>query len=431
MYFGFDGGVRACCINKNDRFGYIQGNNISQLWKSGSMEPLRNHIRNYNLSGGCNYCEQQLKSKNYKAFEGRIYDSVLPVKNSDFPLEMTFELSNTCNLECIMCNGTYSSSIRKNRDGLPPLPEVYDEHFIDSIKAALNQLKVVRLIGGEPFLIPQYYEIIEYLIEHNPACRIYIQTNGSVLNNRVKRIIENSNIHLSISIDSLKKDTYEFIRKNASFERLMEHMEYFRMRAQKYNQSININFCVLKMNWDEVPAIVSYCNRNNFTLTLIPVQSPKHLSLDALELEELYRIAGYYTGSAYDQGKDRIKNQLNSGRLNDLMHSLNYLIHEKETAQSELHALLEKSSDALKAELTGMFDPAIFESSDISAVGERLSEYTMGLPELEQRQFLSTCISHIRQEYARIALDYFGGKEWVSKFDNYFLKSRVADYSRL
>ncbi len=297
MYFKQNGDVTACCASSVDAYGNIRENSVNDIWNGEKVNLLRAKIRNFNLSGGCAGCQHSLESGNYNAFIGRIYDTLLPSPASAYPTEMTFEISNTCNLECIMCTGEFSNLIRKNVEKLPDIPNYYKEDFFDEIKGYLQNLKRIRFMGGEPFLIKQYEPIMEFLVEHNPSCKIYIQTNGTILNNFVKKIIESKNVEISISIDSLQKDMYEQIRKNGSYDRMMENLVYFSERAQKHQQLININFCVMNNNWNEVPDMIDFCDKNNFTLNLIPVERPRYLSLKACNSNYIDKVI--YFSEAY------------------------------------------------------------------------------------------------------------------------------------
>ena len=64
-----------------------------------------------------------------------------------------------------MCGGKWSSAIRKNREGLPPLKNHYDKDFVKQIREFLPFLREARFIGGEPFLINLYYDIWEAITE--------------------------------------------------------------------------------------------------------------------------------------------------------------------------------------------------------------------------------------------------------------------------
>ena len=67
---------------------------------------------------------------------------------------MEFSISNVCNLECVMCNGNFSSAIRAHRDQLPPAKSVYSNAFDPVLRSILPHLFRAKFLGGEPFLIP-------------------------------------------------------------------------------------------------------------------------------------------------------------------------------------------------------------------------------------------------------------------------------------
>ena len=122
---------------------------------------------------------------------------------------MEFEMSNQCNLECIMCNGYVSSSIRQNRDKLPPVHSPYDEKFVTQLRPFIPHLREAKFFGGEPFLIPLYFKMWDAMMEINPSINIFVITNGTVLTDKVKTLLSLGNFELAVSIDSIRKDRYE------------------------------------------------------------------------------------------------------------------------------------------------------------------------------------------------------------------------------
>jgi radical SAM protein with 4Fe4S-binding SPASM domain len=290
MYLNANGNITACCMNNVDIFGNIKNTNLKKAWNGEKANSLRNKIDNFDLSGGCSICKHFLEAKDYNAYHGSNYDSFFEKKKYAFPEEMTFEISNTCNLECIMCNEKLSSLIRKNRYHLAPLDNNYGAAFFEELKEFLPHLKKARFVGGEPFLINEFYQIFDLLFQHNPDCKIAIQTNGTVLNEKVKKIVQHKNVELSISIDSLDKELYNTIRKNSSFEKVMSNIDYFKNDALKRHKLVNINFCVMTNNWQETPAMIEYCNKNSFLLHFIPVVHPNYLSLKSLNPAYLKHI---------------------------------------------------------------------------------------------------------------------------------------------
>lgn len=294
LYFNIHGDILACCKNTIDKLGNISTVSIEEAWNGTARQILLQKVRNYNLEDGCSFCKVMLLSKNYTAVLAKMYDVPFPVYNNKFPTDITLEISNTCNLECIMCMGDYSSSIRKNREQLPPIRFSYPSNFVQQLQPFLLNLKTLRLQGGEPFLINVYLEILDFLLKNNPKCRVYIQTNGTVFNNRVKNILELSkNIHLSISIDSLKEMRYEYIRKNARFKNIIANIHSFKEACSKNKTSININFCLMNNNWMELPTLFEFCYKNSFNLNIIPVDNPPIYSLSNLGLDQLVKVYNF------------------------------------------------------------------------------------------------------------------------------------------
>lgn len=290
LYFRHQGKVVACCYNREYVLGTYPEKSIHDIWFGNEAEKLRNHIKNNDLTLGCFGCENLLRAGNYDAVKAKMYDEYSENKKK-YPSVMEFELSSKCNLECIMCNGEFSSSIRKNREKRPPLEDVYDDEFVKQLEDFIPYLDEVKFYGGEPFLIPVYYEIWDKIAAENPNCRISVQTNATTLNNRVKNCLERGNFHLNISLDSLDKENFERIRKNANFERVIENLHFFHAYAVSKSTFFGISTCVMKENWRELPAFIHFCNQLEVPIYFHTVYFPSQRALwnlDSHELNEIY-----------------------------------------------------------------------------------------------------------------------------------------------
>jgi len=165
-------------------------------------------------------------------------------------------------------------------------------------------------MGGEPFLIKIYYEIWEKIIKTNPDCLIDIQTNGTVLNDKIKSLLETGNFRISLSIDSFDKDTYEKIRNNARYQDVMDNLNFFTAHAQKNKYPMCISVCPMQQNMYEIPDIIKYCNQNAFYVYFNTVWKPAHCSLRFLEPDELLNLINYYKNIELSSNSDcEIKNK--------------------------------------------------------------------------------------------------------------------------
>lgn len=292
MYFGHHGRAMACCYNRTHVLGHYPQSSIKDIWFGEDANKLRDYIKQNDLSLGCNGCKQQLVAGNFDAVKTLQYDERTLNKNR-YPSVMEFELSNVCNLECVMCNGDFSSLIRAKREKLPPLEVPYDNGFVEQLEEFIPYLDEVKFYGGEPFLIELYYQIWEKIIEINPRVRISVQTNATVLNNRVKRILEHIDFHINVSFDSLQKNTYENIRVNADFDRTLENLKWFREYCKNKNTFFGVSVCAMQQNWKELPDFINFCNRLQVPVYFHTVLYPSSCSIIEMEAEKLKEVCDY------------------------------------------------------------------------------------------------------------------------------------------
>lgn len=346
LYFKSNGDVVACCKNTVDVYGNVKDDKIETIWHSIVKKKLQENIKNGKFDGGCSFCNEQLKSKNFSGVHARIHDQPFFTKKNTFPTEITFEISNTCNLECIMCSGEYSSSIRKNREQLPSIIDRYPSDFFEQIKPFLDAVKIIRLQGGEPFLIDDYLKIIDYLNKLNKNCKIYIQTNGTILNKRVEKILANNQIHLSVSMDSLNQENLESIRKNLDYMRFRKNLEKLTSICKQTNSVLNINFCLMRNNWKEIPSLFEFCFDNNYSLNIIPIDFPIIYSLEHLTIDELNYIENYIIEHTKTRDINHFKLIFNS-----LINSINEIKNKSMIREKQIENLLANEIENLKLEL--------------------------------------------------------------------------------
>jgi len=296
LRFNQSGIATVCCFNREHSLGSYPQDGLSKIWFGKEAEDLRKHIKNNDLTLGCFYCQHQIENREFSSVKTGMYDH-LPQKIHKYPLQMEFELHNTCNLECIMCNAQNSSSIRKNRDKLPEWKSPYNDAFVDQLQEFLPHLYQASFIGGEPFLIDIYYKIWEKIALLNPDININVTTNGTILNDKVKRTLEKGKFSFSISLESIRNDTYARIRVNGKCEQLLKNIDYFIEYCERQGTGIQIWVCPLRQNWKEILEIMEYFSERNVIVNLHTVWFPSSLALWNLPSEKLNEIHRYYSKS--------------------------------------------------------------------------------------------------------------------------------------
>lgn len=157
--------------------------------------------------------KRSLLLSSYCYFKGR---TKLPYS----PLEVFIEPTNFCNLECIIC--PHSSGLKREKGFMAM--EIF-KRIIDQAAEA-KALKVTLNFAGEPLMNRNIFDMIALAKSKNLYTRIH--TNATLLSEEYSRkIIESGLDELSFSFDDARKDVYEKIRVNASYEKTLANIKAF------------------------------------------------------------------------------------------------------------------------------------------------------------------------------------------------------------
>ncbi len=289
MYFSTRGSVSPCWILTDDVEHWGDNKSINDIWFGEKYNELRHNLKRGNFKGEkkCDVCYHNIKNKVWPL--AMAYDR-FGVNENGYPTLLELELSNECNLECLMCDGNLSSGIRKNREKLPKLPMHYNDNFVEQLKEYIPHLEELRFNGGEPFLHKIVHKICMLVSEINPKLQINMATNGMVYNKRVQEILDKCDIRMNISIDGFTKETYEKIRVNSDWETLMKNFKIFWKYLLKKNQAPSVMVNPMRNNWWEMKDAVRFTNKYKSNLWYNTIHHPPHLALHNLPIEELKDI---------------------------------------------------------------------------------------------------------------------------------------------
>lgn len=168
------------------------------------------------------------------------------------PTFIQVEVSNICNLRCIMCPIEEYQAAKKRKLTL------------DEFQRILSQfpfLKSIALFGlGEPLNNPRIFEMIKIC----KSKQIYtgVTTNATLLNEKRRSELINSGLdQLFISIDSIEPENYESVRIGAKFESVIENVkELIRQRNSlgKSQPSVGIVVVLMNRNGRELTKIMNF-----------------------------------------------------------------------------------------------------------------------------------------------------------------------------
>lgn len=144
------------------------------------------------------------------------------LQDETFPPMVFAEITNACNLNCVHCPHTYISKQKSYK--LRHMKFSIYKRIVDEV--AQYKGAILRLVcDGEPMLHPRLLDMIVYAKKNNiqPICLI---TNGTLLSKKKSMNILNAGIDvIEISLDAVRKDTYESIRLGSSFKKVMDNTQ--------------------------------------------------------------------------------------------------------------------------------------------------------------------------------------------------------------
>lgn len=279
LYFDQRGRVRPCGFNQV-ALGRIPDNTIREIWDGEPARRLRDALVVGDLSRGCAHCSWQLDGGNAASVYARKFDGYpAPVKAPAWPVQMEFSISNTCNLQCAMCSGEFSSAIRTHREHRAPMPMPYGDAFFDELGEFVPHLRKVNVLGGEPFVSLESLRLLELLAASGSDVVVNVTTNGTRWTPRVERIFEQIPLTLVLSLDGITKETYESIRVGARFETVMTNLDRFQAYAERNQTFFGLAFCLMTTNWFEFADLLRFAEDRHLPVTVNTVRFPLPFSL--------------------------------------------------------------------------------------------------------------------------------------------------------
>lgn len=159
------------------------------------------------------------------------------------PVTITWEVTLGCNLHCDHC-----------LSGSGPGHQLPDELTTDQALAFIDELDEmdvfqVNIGGGEPFLRPDFMELLAELTDRDiSTC---ISTNGTQLDERTLDALERMEpLYLQVSLDGLRAEN-DAIRGEGVFDRVLETLG----RLHERDIGTTVNTVVTRQNVADLPSI--------------------------------------------------------------------------------------------------------------------------------------------------------------------------------
>ena len=161
------------------------------------------------------------------------------------PSFVAWQVTRDCNLACLHC-------CTDSAPGRPfPNELTRQESLSIADQIVKSQVPYVLLAGGEPLIVPHFFEIARVLGEGGVYLKI--ESNGQIFGEKEAEKLSRLPIRsLQISIDGATQAVYSKMRPGASLEKAL-----FACRAaRKFNLPLEITFAPTKINISEAAAVI-------------------------------------------------------------------------------------------------------------------------------------------------------------------------------
>jgi len=184
----------------------------------------------------------------------------------DYPLvpadALQINFSFDCNLRCKMC----SMHERMESNKALGRPVALDALTIKKLikEGADMKVRSLILIGGEPFLEPQLFDIVSFGVSCGIPS-ITVVTNGTIMSEQIaEKMFESGLTSLSVSIDAASEDTFARIRGQRYLEKIIANINLINEMKEKRKEIIPGICCVctiMDQNLEELTGVIELCRK--------------------------------------------------------------------------------------------------------------------------------------------------------------------------
>ena len=300
LYVHTTGHQKICCMSEDNitkADGYRQYNmKEDQVLDSWNSEYMKN-IRLKMIAG-----EEIINCKKCVTAELQGLQSMRTINNKEYyisstnkdgsvdyyPKHMELHFGNTCNLHCKMCSQQFSHVIGKEllkmgeqdpeflqwvkkesgvlNNWTGELDILYDWYKNDRVKKSIfehvsNNVEQLVVIGGEPTVIKEFYELLEYCYKENTLKdkTLTITTNMTNTNKNLSTWLGSvKSFILHASIDGLGERN-KYIRFPCDWTSVLNSIEFYKKIIKQYNNG-HFSFApaIQLLNIDQLPELCKF-----------------------------------------------------------------------------------------------------------------------------------------------------------------------------
>ena len=182
-----------------------------------------------------------------------------------FGRELTYlriSVADRCNLRCLYCMPAYGA-------GFEPWEELLSDEEIAALVRYFSELGIwkVRITGGEPLVRKNIAGLIFRIREIPEIRELALSTNGVLLKEHARKLMEAGLDRVNISLDTLRRDRFE---KIARMDRLSQVLEGIDAALAAGLRPVKLNTVLMKgINDDEILGLVRFAVEKSIEVRFI------------------------------------------------------------------------------------------------------------------------------------------------------------------
>ena len=297
-YIHTNGKMRLCCTTIQDlptdnNYNLFDANthSIEDYWNSNRMKEIRRKMIAGEKIRDCERCYKQ-EQQGVESLRTKIHmDEFVKITADDGHLDkpattMQIQMGNICNLKCKMCSQMYShmhgmetrdigkedpewlhwvkeqgANVNNWTNELGKKQEWYknSEFKIKMFEHISKNILHLNVIGGEPTLIPEFYELFEYCDKQGTLGEKSVTLVTNLTNTNPKLTLWLPKLKqwsIWASVDGVESRT-EYIRYPSKWDKILESLEFYRSILGK-NGNITLSPAVQLLNIDQLDDIIKW-----------------------------------------------------------------------------------------------------------------------------------------------------------------------------
>ena len=263
-----DGWTRPCCAepSKEARISHIS-NGIQSSWNNSKLLQLKNDLSNGYSDQTRPFCKRCEILENNNQSSMRTNTKFI---TQDRTLKtIQFKMSNKCQLTCAHCGPELSTGWKKFLNITPIASDSFKltEEFLIELGDLLPQLACLKFTGGEPFLDPNHWKILEYLKQFDRKhCTLNYITNG--ISPFKSDLWEGwKSVDCTVSVDGFE-ESYEWFRRGSTWTELINGVSNL-----KEVSDVRINFAMTPYTMQDYYTAKNYWGDIDTYLVVHPIHA--------------------------------------------------------------------------------------------------------------------------------------------------------------